>query len=75
MSRSQSEDSDSVSETTRLMDGHVATNSSNTPLEVRREAPKRKLPKAEAERGQGVSGSSNQQVRFTNCKKKINLNF
>lgn len=60
MSRSQSEDSDSVSETTRLMDGHVATNSS-TPLETRREAPKRKLPKVEAERHQEESGSSNRQ--------------
>lgn len=61
MSRSQSEDSDSVSETTRLMDGHVATNSS-TPLETRREAPKRKLPKVEAERHQEESGSSIRQV-------------
>lgn len=64
MSRSESEDSDSVSDTTKLMDGHVATNSSNTPLETRREAPKRKLPKVEAERDQGGSGSSNQQVSF-----------
>lgn len=42
------------------MDGHVATNSS-TPLETRREAPKRKLPKVEAERHQEESGSSNRQ--------------
>ncbi|XP_019769236.2 presenilin homolog isoform X1 [Dendroctonus ponderosae] len=43
MYNSESEYSDSVSETTRLMDGHVATSSSTTtPLEVRHEVPKKR---------------------------------
>lgn len=47
MSGSESEDIDTVSETTRLMDGHVATNSGNNPLEVKNEVPKRRSRKIE----------------------------
>ncbi|XP_060536796.1 presenilin homolog [Cylas formicarius] len=43
MSESDTEDYDSVSEKTRLMDGHVATNSSNNSgLEVRHEIPRKR---------------------------------
>lgn len=42
MTSSESEDYDTVSEKTRLMDGHVATNSSVNSLEVKNEIPRKR---------------------------------
>ncbi|CAG9762162.1 unnamed protein product [Ceutorhynchus assimilis] len=59
MSDSES-DIDTVSETTRLMDGHVATNSSNAnPLEVPHEIPKKRGKRQEPDDGEQQGGPSN----------------
>ncbi|KAF7279059.1 hypothetical protein GWI33_007693 [Rhynchophorus ferrugineus] len=47
MTSSESEDYDTVSEKTKLMDGHVATNSSVNSLEVKNEPPRKRNRKLE----------------------------
>lgn len=61
MSGSESENFDSISETARLMDGHVATNSSNAnPLDVRHEVPKKRNKRQEPDSEQGASSNFRQ---------------
>lgn len=66
MYNSESEYSDSVSETTRLMDGHVATSSSSTaPLDVRHEVPKKRYRRTEPENEGAPSNAGQVKARLS----------